>query len=279
MAAQKRDPKRDPKAVLGEALRQFRIAAGYSQAGAAAKVDGWGEDSIQKAETGKQLPVDELYEALLALYEVTPRERTVLDVLMEHARTADPVVPEFAEPWLKVEQVAALLRVWALFVMPGLLQTLEYATAMFMMGGLDEDKAAAKAAMRVKRQAILANPEGPRLTVLLHESLLHCLVGSPEIMARELEYLLELSHRPNVVLQVVRESAYFPGRAGQFTIASGRKIPDTLGMVTLEDQTTTTVALVDEAIMLFEEIRGYALSAAESRALIQEALKRWKSQQ
>jgi hypothetical protein len=88
-----------------------------------------------------------------------------------------------------------------------------------------------------------------------------------EVMAAELEHLVELSQQPNVVLQVVREPAYFPGHDGAFAIASGRAIPDTLNMVNIEDHTTNAAALVDRAIALFEDIRGYALTVAESRSL------------
>lgn len=279
VAGQKRNPRKDPKAALGEALRQLRTDAGYTQASAAAEIDGYGEDSLSKAETGAQVPTDDLYNRLLRLYQVTPREKALLDVMLDTARNAESVIPEFAEPWLKVEPEAALIRIWALIVMPGLLQTFEYAKAMFMMGGLDEDKAAAKATARVKRRDAVDRPEGTRLTVVLHESLLNCLVGTPEIMVEELEDLLEMSQKPNVVIQVVQETRYFPGREGQFEIASGRTIPDTLNMITVEDQTMSTPAVVDRAIALFEEIRSYALSAAESRALTQEALQRWKSEQ
>ena len=52
MPNQKRDPKTDARAALGEALRQLRTDLGYTQAEAAALIDGWGEDSLQKAETG-----------------------------------------------------------------------------------------------------------------------------------------------------------------------------------------------------------------------------------
>jgi hypothetical protein len=198
--------------------------------------------------------------------------------MLDTARNADPVIPEFAEPWLKVEPEAALIRIWALFVMPGLLQTFEYAKAMFMMGGLDEDRAAAKATARVKRRDIIDAPDGTRLTALLYEPLLNRLLGTPETMVEELEHLMAMSQLPNVVIQVIRETGYFPGMRGQFEIACGRTIPDTVVMVTLEDQTTTRPALVDGAIGLFEEIRGYALSVAESRVLIQEALQRWSQQ-
>jgi transcriptional regulator with XRE-family HTH domain len=276
---QKRDPRKDPRAALGEALRQLRIDCGLTQAAAAAQIDGYGEDSLSKAETGGQVPTDDLYARLLALYQVTGREKALLDVLLDSARNAEPVIPEFAEPWLKVEPEAALIRAWALDVMPGLLQTFEYAKAMFMMRGLDEDTAAARADARIKRRAIIDAPEGTRLTAILYEPLLNRLVGTPEIMAEELGHLLAMSRLPNVVIQVVREAGYFAGCEGQFEIASGRTIPDTLNMITVEDQTTAAPAVVDRVIGLFEEIRGYALPIEESRSLIQEALQRWKSQQ
>jgi hypothetical protein len=276
---QKRDPRKDPKAALGEALRQLRIDCGLTQAAAAAQIDGYGEDSLSKAETGGQVPTDDLYARLLALYQVTGREKALLDILLDTARNAEPVIPEFAEPWLKVEPEAALIRAWALDVMPGLLQTFEYAKGMFMMVGVDEDRAAARATARVKRRDVLDDPDGTRLTAILYEPLLRRLVGTPEVMMEELGHLLAMSRLPNVVIQVIREAGYFPGCEGQFEIASSRTIPDTVVMVTLEDQTTTSPALVDRAIAVFEEIRGYALSVAESRVLIQEALQRWQSQQ
>jgi hypothetical protein len=280
VASQKRDPRKDPKVVLGEALRQLRLDAGYTQAGAAAGINGWGEDSLQKAEAGKQVPVDDLYAALLALYQVTPRERAILDVLLEHARTADPVVPESAEMWLKVvEPNAAIIRTWALDLLPGLTQTYDYAFAMFIKGGLNEDEATARATARVNRAAILDRPDPTRLTALIYELLLHRQVGTPEIMVSELEHLLELMEKPNVIIQVVRETAYFPGHDGQFEIAGGRSIPDTVNKISIEDHTTAAPVIVDRVTMLFEDIRSYALSAAESRALIQEAIKFWKSQQ
>lgn len=281
MALQKRYPRKDPKAVFGEALRQLRQDAGYSQASAAAKIDGYGEDSIQKAEAGKQLPVDDLYDKLLALYQATPREQAVFDILLEHARAADPVIPEFARQWVKeVEPGAAIIRAWGLDVLPGLTQTYDFAQAMYIKIGMDEPTAAALATARVERTAILDRAEQPvRLTALIYEPLLRRKVGTAEIMAGELEHILEMMNKQNVVIQVVRETDYFPGHYGQFMIASGRAIPDTLILVNLEDHMTTAPAVVDRAIMLFEDIRSYALSAAESRALIQEAIEFWKSSQ
>jgi hypothetical protein len=275
-----RDPRKDPRALLGRALKRLRVAAGYTtQAALAARLDGHGEDSVQKAETGYQLPTDDLILRWLDTCDATGLDRELIADLAEHAREADPVIPQFAEPWLSVEPQAAIIHAWALDVLPGQFQTYDYAHAMFLLHRHSEDKAAAKAAARVKRAAILDSPDGTRMTAVLFEPILHRLVGTSEIVAGQLEHLLTLMDRPNVIIQVVCETGYFPGFAGQFQIASGRAIPDTLNMITVRDQTTNDPVVVDEAAALFEEIRSYARTVAESRALIQEALSQWKQEQ
>jgi hypothetical protein len=146
-------------------------------------------------------------------------------------------------------------------------------------GPLDKDTAAKKAEARIKRQSILDGPDGTGTTFVIWEPILHRVVGTREVTAKQLAHLLEMIDRPNVVIQVVREAEYFPGFAGQFQIATGGEIPDTLVMITLEDQTTIDPAQVDSATALFERIRGYAESMEASRGIIQEALQRCESQQ
>jgi hypothetical protein len=274
-----RDPRKDPRALLGRALKRLRVAAGYTtQAALAARLDGHGEDSVQKAETGYQLPTDDLILRWLDTCNCSELDRELIADLAEHAREAEPIIPHFAEPWLTVEPQAAIIHAWALDVLPGQFQTYDYAYAMFLLHRVSEDKAAAKAAARVKRAGILDGPDGTRMTAVLYEPILHRLVGTPEIMVGQLEHLLATMDRPNVIIQVVRAAGYFPGFAGQFQIASGRAIPDTLNMITVRDQTTNDPVAVDEAAALFEEIRSYARPVAESRALIQEALSKWNQQ-
>jgi hypothetical protein len=65
---------------------------------------------------------------------------------------------------------------------------------------------------------------------------------------------------------------------GQFAIASGPAISDTVIMVTVEDHASDESGVAGKVIALFEEIRGYALNVAQSRAVLSEALQRWKSQ-
>jgi transcriptional regulator with XRE-family HTH domain len=279
MSNQKRDPKTDPRAALGEALRQLRVDAGYTQAAAAALIDGWGEDSLQKAETGGQVPTDDFYARLLTLYAVTPREKVLLDVMLLTARAARGKVPEFFEVYLGREKQAEYLLLWCPVVVSGLLQVFEYARAMYTKAGLDEDEIEENVTARINRQAILDHPDAPHVTMLLHESVLRRLVGTPEVMVKQLTRLLEVSKWRNIIIQVIRDDGYFLGLEGQFEIASGDEIPDTVVMVAVEDQTLDGKAVVRKATTLFRKIQGRALTTEETQALITEAIEQWNSQQ
>jgi Domain of unknown function (DUF5753) len=189
-------------------------------------------------------------------------------------------VREFFEKYATAEGKAAFLRMWGLLLIPGPLQTREYAHAMFLARGLDADEATEQTELRVKRHAKVDQTDAAHVTALIYESALHRRVGTPAIMAAQLEHLLKLSDRRNVVIQVVPDDgSYFPGLDGEFGIATGSEISDTVIMVTVEDHVSDEPEVAGRVIALFEEVRGYALNAAQSRADITEALERWKSQQ
>jgi transcriptional regulator with XRE-family HTH domain len=276
-----RDPKKDPRALLGRALKRLRLAAGYTtQAALAARLDGHGEDSVQKAETGYQLPSDDLVLRWLDACNATGLDRELVGDLVEHAREGSSGIRAFFEKYATAEQKAAFLRIWGLQLIPGPLQTREYAEALFQTGGLDEDETAEQTDLRMKRQAKVNGPDAAHITALIYESALHLLVGTPQTMATQLERLLELSRRRNLVIQVVPDTgSYFPGLDGPFAIASGPDIADTVDVVAVEDHVQDDPAAAARIIALFEEIRSYARNAAESRAVMTEALHTWNSQQ
>jgi hypothetical protein len=274
---------------LGEELRQLRIAAGYPSIQAlAARIDGYGDSMLAKVETGRRVPGRQLFPPWLDACAVhvqdkfpvlTDGHRRALSALWEIALKREGPIPEFAQKYFAEEEKATFVRLWALLFMPGLLQTRGYAHAMFLAGGMDEDEAAEKTGVRMGRQGILEGPDPAHATVVIHELALHFRVGTPEIMIGQLERLLELSRRPNLVIQVVRDTGYFPGLRGPYELASGEAIPDTLLMLAVEDQMVQDGALTRKAIALFEAIRSYALNAEDSRALIVEAIAQWKSRQ
>jgi transcriptional regulator with XRE-family HTH domain len=274
------DPETTPRGKLAKHLRLIRQAAGFTTMAPFAKRLGVSDDLISKIETGKHVPTRDIFLAWLDVCEVSEEARVFLTDFWVVARATSSGVREFFEKYFDAEQKAAFLRIWGLLVVPGQLQTREYAHAMFLTRGMDEDEATEQTDLRVRRHAKVDGPDAAHVTALIYESVLHRLVGTPEIMVGQLKRLLELSHRRNVVLQVVPDTkSYFPGLDGEFAIASGPAISDTVVMVTVEDHVSDEPDVSGKVIALFEEIRSYALNAAESRALITEAVQRWSQQQ
>lgn len=274
-----RDPKKHPAALLGQRLGRLRITAGLPTHEAAAKAFGYSRETITKVESGERTPTDQVFSTYLEKCNATPAQAESLREDLELARNAEPVVPEFAEPWLKIEPEATIIRAWGLNTIPSNSRstTTRSRCSLSTVWTRIRPPRALHSVSSGRRSS--TNPTPTRMTAILYEPLLNCLVGTATITAGELEHLLKMSDRPNVIIQVVRESGYFPGMDGQFQMASGRTIPDTLNMIAVRDQTINDPVVVEEASALFETIRSYALSAAESRTLIQEALQRWKNQQ
>jgi hypothetical protein len=210
--------------------------------------------------------------------QAPPRERKLLTRQLTLARKARGPIPQFIQKWFTNEGKAMFLRLWGLLLVPGQLQTREYAHAMYLAEGLDEEAAAEQAEIRIGRQAIFDGPDPAHVTAVIHERALYFQVGPPEVMVGQLRHLLELSEKPNVVLQVIPDTGYFPGIRGPFEVATGEEIPDTLLMLAIEDQTMEDTALTRKAAAFFELIRGYALNVADSRAVILEAIQRWSQQ-
>jgi hypothetical protein len=277
--AKSRNPDRDPAAKLGELLADLRQDAGYTTQDALAVAIHESRDVIAKAESGYQPPTDPVFSAIMGKCGVTERERSIFLGLLMLARAVRGPVPQFVQKYLEREREAEYLLLWCTVVVSGMFQVYEYAHAMFTEAGMDEEEASSKASARLDRRTILEGPDAPHVTMLLHESALHCQVGTPEIMVRQLSYLLEMSQRPNVNIQVVRRKRYFWGLEGPFEIASGEAIADTVVMVAVEDQTVDDKKVVRKATRLFRRIQGHALSIEETRALISEEIRKWQSQQ
>jgi transcriptional regulator with XRE-family HTH domain len=279
LAGSNPDLENTPRGKLIKHLRLARQAAGFTTLPPLAKKMGVSPDLLSKIETGKYVPHLDTLNAWLDACNVSEELRGFITDFWACARTATADgIKDFFEKYFQAEQRAAFLRMWALLLIPGPLQTREYAQAIFLKGGMEAEEAAEQLDLRMKRQERVSGPEAAHATVLIFEPVLHLLVGSPEIMVTQLEYLLELSDRRNVILQVVpHPGEYFPGLDGEFSVASGPTIPDTVVTVTVMDNVSDHPDSAAKVIALFEETRSYARSAVESRALMTEALEQWKS--
>jgi transcriptional regulator with XRE-family HTH domain len=261
-------------------LRQARLDAGFTtQPPFAAKLK-VSVPLVSMIETGRHVPPRDLLDLWLDTCEVPELIRPYIIDFWTCAKTTSSGVREFFQKYFDAEQKASFLRLWGLLLIPGPLQTRDYAEAMFRKRGLDEDEVAEQTDLRMKRHAKVDGLDAAHVTALIFESVLYRLVGTREVMEGQLKHLLELSSRRNVVLQVVPDNGGdFPGMDGEFQIASGPAITDTVVEVTVTDHVSDEPDAAAKVIALFEETRSYALSAAESCALITEATQRWKSRQ
>ena len=275
----RRDPAASPPAFLGDELRHARIAAGYSSQEALAAKLGFDRSVVAKAETGERPPTAEVLEAWCVACSL---DSDLFARLARLARAADGPVPSWFEDWLEAEREALTLRMWQPIIVPGLLQTADYARALFLAGQTDTSDEAIDAlvAARIERQAILHRASPPDVLVVLDESVLHRLVGSPAVMHDQLVQVAEWSQRPYLSVQVVPASTGAnAGLGGGISLASGDgSTPDVLYMDAVEGQTTEKRSLVRQAAVVFDRVRGDGLSRGQSRDLITRLAEEiWKS--
>jgi transcriptional regulator with XRE-family HTH domain len=275
MATSRRDPATSPPKFLGDELRRARVTAGYSSQEALAAKLGFDRSVVGKAESGERVPTPEV---LAAWCDLTGLDVDHFTRLAELARSADGPVPSWFESWLEAEREAVTLRLWSPILVPGLLQTADYARELFIGAGEDSDRADELVAARLGRQEILDRPNAPHVVTVLDEAVLHRLIGTPAIMADQLAHLASLYDRPNISTQIVpAESAGNAGLSGAFDLASGDGAPEVLRMEAVQDVTAETRSLVHKAAITFDRVRADALPRKASRALILEVAEQWKT--
>lgn len=272
-----RDPRTNPAAFLGAELRRARIAAGFtSQPALAAKLN-VDRTVISKTESGERAPADAV---LAAWCEACSLDLDLFSGLAAVARSSDGPVPTWFEDWLAAEQEAEQLWIWQPLLIPGLFQTPDYARALFVAAQTDTSDEAIDALVtaRMERRSILDKPEPPDVIAVLDEPVLHRLIGSAAVMHDALMFLLELSLKPYVVVQVVPASnGANAGLGGAFDIASSDGAPNMLRMEGVEDQSSERRALIRRATVAWNRVRGDALPREASRTLIREVAEQWKN--
>lgn len=119
--------------------------------------------------------------------------------------------------YVDLEQVATSLSYFHSTVVPGLLQTVDYAKAMFA-GALSAEEPPERRDqlieytperrdqlidVRLRRQQVLTRDAPPQIAVFLDEAVLHRRVGGPQVMAAQLRRLVEAAEMPNLTLRVI----------------------------------------------------------------------------
>jgi Domain of unknown function (DUF5753) len=223
-------------------------------------------DVISKIETGERPPAEDFPPRLDAVPELETRD--ALTRLWEHLKKGQKQrLYGWFQEWADIEAQATVLRWYEPLVVPGLLQTEDYARAILSarpdgnLAELEEQVAA-----RMARQTILDRTGAPQLWCILDEGVLHRPIGGPKVMRSQLYRLAEVAEHPRTTIQVIRSGSAHAGLLGGFIIADLDEKPSVAYLETAAGgQVTDSSSAVDHVALRFDRLRAGAESWATAR--------------
>lgn len=258
---------------LSRELRTLRATVGMTTEAAAEQL-GWSRSKLNRFETGKGAPTPDDVAAICHLYCVeTATTNAMVQLTREVARrgwwTAYSDV--FTGSYVEFEAAAKTIRHWEPLLIPGLLQTSDYAREIIQAGHPDRSdvELARRVDARMQRKTSLFGAH-TTLHALIAEGALHHPVGAPGIMARQLGDILHAMDQPNITIQVLPSKVgAHGGMEGTFSVLSFDDDPDLgyaecpAGEVYVEDSEQ-----IRQLMLTFERLIDVCLSPEESAALI-----------
>ncbi|MGE7390193.1 helix-turn-helix domain-containing protein [Streptomyces sp. NPDC004126] len=193
------NPESSPQAAFGARLRSLRVTRGWRQDELGERM-GYSSTHVSGVETGRKVPT-------LPFARNADRALGTGDVFEREWREMrqGSLLEGFPE-FVGYEGRAAEIRLYEVGVIPGLLQTPEYATVLaesaVRRGAITPDQAAERVALVAERQSSLVRRLLPLVFVVLDESCLRRPIGGSAVMDAQLERLIEFADLPNTVLQV-----------------------------------------------------------------------------
>lgn len=184
--------------------------------------------TVSRWETGERAPRPEDVAAYMVAIQapVELREKLV-DMARDTSRkpwltmiTNNPEEQTQFAAMLEIERTARRITHVAPLLVPGLLQTPDYARAVFVESGVPTDLIDTRVAVRIGRQAALTRRHPLHLRAFLWEPVLHALLGGEETMADQLQHLVDVAQRPNIEIRIIpTQTPWNPGWEGPFSVA------------------------------------------------------------
>ncbi|MBV9142274.1 MAG: helix-turn-helix domain-containing protein [Pseudonocardiales bacterium] len=257
-------------------LRTLREQAGLSGA-EVAKLLGMSPSKISRLETGiTGLQIEDVA-ALLGLYKVPAATR---DELLDQVRRAEergwwtrqPGLPKLWRTLIDFEAKASRVQNYEALVVPGLLQTPEYARAIIqgIAPTVSESELNSLVAARMARQTLLTRASAPQFFAVVDEGALRRPIGEPGVMHRQLQHLLVVAEQPHVTLRVVPVAAGAQaGLRGSFVILEFAEEP---ALVYMENHGTEMFLEEEADVAAYRVALGNILQAALAPAATTELI-------
>ncbi|GGZ25331.1 transcriptional regulator [Streptomyces inusitatus] len=266
------DPESSAAAAFGERIRRHRDEHGWTQEELGKRM-GCSGTHISAVETGRRPPTRRFAERADRVFGTGDRlER------QSRAVRHTAVLEGFPE-YVTHEMRAAEVRLYEVGIIPGILQTAEYASALTVRtverGAITSEQGDERMSLIKERQAALLRTPPPLVFVVLDESCLRVPVGSPEVMDAQLARLIEFAALPNTVLQVApfamgdRRSIRLPLYILTTQSRSLVSYAESAHRGQLERETSSVVPI----LTAYHQLQAEALSQAASVAMINQLRK------
>lgn len=265
------DPQASPAAEFGAFLRTSREQRGWTQEHLAGLI-GCTSSHISALENGRRRPTQRIATALDRAFG-TSQTGTFKHKASDVKYSA--LLEGFAE-FVTQEGRAVELRLFELGIVPGLLQTRDYATAIaagaVRRRTITQDQADERVHVLINRQARVRREPPPLVHVVMDESCIRRIVGGDAVMAAQLDHLVEFASEPTVRLQL---APYLLGEDRAFDLP--------VSILTLPDRSLISYAesahqgrlerdtgAVTAELTAYYQLQTHALSQADSVAMIRE---------
>ncbi|MFL4904483.1 helix-turn-helix domain-containing protein [Streptomyces sp. MMS24-I2-30] len=200
-----------PRRQLGRYLRDLRNQSRLTVRAAARKLE-WSEAKMWRIETGQTSLRSHDVEAMCKVYGAPSSLTEALMGLAKETKARGwwhaygDVIPEGFDLFIGLEEAASRIVWYESELIPGLLQTEEYARTIMRADNPEEDdgEIEQRVHLRIARQVLLTRvTDPPRFDVALNEAVLRRPVGGTAVMAGQLAHLMEVASLPNVTIKVV----------------------------------------------------------------------------
>lgn len=227
---------------LADSVRRLREQNGLTIEQAADRLRGhsprWSRSKLQRIETRAYAPRPAEVDQLIDVFAVAGHEAEALADMARDARRRgwwqSSALPKSVHLLAGLEQAASTVRQFELALVPGLLQTSDYARCLYAATDPNSSIEVAEGfvAARMIRQHIIKREDAVEYQGVLSEAVLRCPVGGRRVMRNQLERLVELTAEPQVTIQVLPLAVgAHPGLEGSFTLLTLPGLPHDVGHV------------------------------------------------
>ncbi|MFD4338558.1 Scr1 family TA system antitoxin-like transcriptional regulator [Streptomyces anulatus] len=262
----------DPDVSFGLQLRQARDARGWTQDELAGRM-GCSGTHISAVETGRRSPTPRFARSADRALGTGDKFSRMVQAMK------DLTLLEGFPEYVGFEGRAVEIRLYEVGIIPGLLQTPEYARVLadsaVRRGAITPEQADERVAFLAERQAALVRPKPPMLFVTMDESCIRRPVGGSDIMNAQLDWLMEFAELPNTLLQV---APYEIGEQRTFDLPVNiLTLPDRSVICYAESQTQGHLdresSFVLPILTAYHQLQGASLSQTASVAKISQLRK------